>query len=460
MFSLNQIKRGSHAALFSSIALLSTNVLSATDLGVRSYSAYANGPNLPSQTIHLPAYEGANTVFYHDASQVSLNRQNINTVVDYFDVAMELYRQYGRLSQYPNPNGGGITNPSNKGSVVLREGPNGGTAAGLGLNGKAEVFKFWFNRDAFNQVPLDIRTWEIAYYELGRGTHFAIYDFFHFANGSQDISSAFPRFITYATMEDLGINHSSSNNDARWGGNVGVNPFAMNAKLQPLLNANPFLNFYQTDSKGSTGFIESDLNRNGTIDGNERIGLNDGQATVFYFLRKEFGKSFMAEFFNYAADHAVLHKPSNGEEALCNIVQAGNEALLSTQNVALSSNRVGQYLENTFNFPSCTGTRPTIRHASFDGDWFYLEWEPVVDANRYIQFVIGDNSNGRKFLFVENEGATDRGDYVYQYYHRNGICEAFGAGSFKLTAQVWPNDDSSRAEDAHTIHNQQTITCP
>lgn len=455
--------------LFSSLILLmisiSSSVSAADDLGDRSYRTYANGPNLPEQTISLPAYEGTSTVFYHDASQIRLNRSELDTVVNYFDTAMSLYRAYGKLPSYPQPNAGGITDPADKGSVILRASAEGAFAAGLGLNGKAEVFKAWFNEDNFNQIPLDIRTWELAYYELGRGAYFAIYDYFIFDNGSQDMPSAFPRLITYTTIEDLGINHLLDNT-GRWRNNIGINPYAMNERLQPLLAQNSFSDFYEEvadpDNPGTThasGFIEADLNNNGLIEGNERIGLNDGQATALYFLRNVYGKSFMRTFFEYAADNAVNQQPASGEAALCNIVRAGNEALSQTSGIPTSDNRVGEYLIEQFKFPVCKSNRPRVRQASFDGTWFYLEWDIVDDTSTYTQFVIGDNSSGRKSLYRDSPGATDRGNYVYQYYHRNDICEAFGPGRFDLSAQIWPDSDSSRAEDATVISGTPTIVC-
>jgi hypothetical protein len=78
-----------------------------------------------------------------------------------------------------------------------------------------------------------------------------------------------------------------------------------------------------------------------------------------------------------------------------------------------------------------------ILYTSFDGEWFYNEWTPVSYADEYVQFVVGTSSDAHRWLYRFNSGAT-RGDYLYQYYHRNDICEALGEGTYTLSAEVWP----------------------
>ena len=97
-----------------------------------------------------------------------------------------------------------------------------------------------------------------------------------------------------------------------------------------------------------------------------------------------------------------------------------------------------------------------ILNSWFDGTWYYTEWTPVSYASDYVQFVIGDYSGGRRWLYRRNAGATDRGDYVYQYYHRNEICGALGAGTFELSAQIWPGSLSSLSNSSDRVG---TITC-
>jgi predicted Zn-dependent protease len=99
-----------------------------------------------------------------------------------------------------------------------------------------------------------------------------------------------------------------------------------------------------------------------------------------------------------------------------------------------------------------------ILRASFDGTWFYTEWTPVSYADDYTQFVIGDYSDGRRWLYRYNSGATDRGDYVYQYYHRDDICDALvKSGIYELSAQVWPGSESSLGDSSKSAGH---ITCP
>ncbi|MFT7561506.1 MAG: hypothetical protein ACI93R_003433 [Flavobacteriales bacterium] len=92
----------------------------------------------------------------------------------------------------------------------------------------------------------------------------------------------------------------------------------------------------------------------------------------------------------------------------------------------------------------------------FDGTWYYTEWTPVSYASDYTQFVVGDYRGGRSWLFQLNAGATNIGDYVYQYYHRDEICETLGAGTFRLSAQIWPGSISSLGDSSGRVG---TITC-
>ncbi|MFT7561505.1 MAG: hypothetical protein ACI93R_003432 [Flavobacteriales bacterium] len=97
-----------------------------------------------------------------------------------------------------------------------------------------------------------------------------------------------------------------------------------------------------------------------------------------------------------------------------------------------------------------------ILNSWFDGTWYYTEWTAVSYASDYVQFVVGDYSGGKRWLYRRNAGATNRGDYVYQYYHRDAICDALGVGTFELYAQVWPGSISSLGD---SFGNAGTITC-
>ena len=97
-----------------------------------------------------------------------------------------------------------------------------------------------------------------------------------------------------------------------------------------------------------------------------------------------------------------------------------------------------------------------ILNSWFDGTWYYTEWTPVSYATDYVQFVIGDYNGGRRWLYRRNTGATDRGNYVYQYYHRNEICNALGSGTFELSAQIWPGSLSQLSDSSDRVG---TISC-
>ncbi len=98
-----------------------------------------------------------------------------------------------------------------------------------------------------------------------------------------------------------------------------------------------------------------------------------------------------------------------------------------------------------------------ILNSWFDGTWFFTEWTPVSYASNYSQFVIGDFSNGRRWLNVFNSGAVWSGhDSLYQYYHRGDICKEFGQGTYKLSAQVWPELLGNLSDSSDIVGN---ITC-
>lgn len=106
------------------------------------------------------------------------------------------------------------------------------------------------------------------------------------------------------------------------------------------------------------------------------------------------------------------------------------------------------------------GVRPTIRSTyTLDEEWVYIEWDHVDDVTQYSQFAVTDDG---PYAYRLASGATDRGDFVYDYFHRDTICATFpdlaaAAGPHEIWVQIWPGEDSARAESADT---PGTITCP
>ena len=106
------------------------------------------------------------------------------------------------------------------------------------------------------------------------------------------------------------------------------------------------------------------------------------------------------------------------------------------------------------------GTRPTIRSTyTLDEEWVYVEWEIVDGVTEYSQFAVTDDG---PYAYRLATGATDRGDFVYDYFHRDTICATFpdamaATGPHEVWVQIWPGEDSARAESADT---PGTITCP
>jgi hypothetical protein len=97
-----------------------------------------------------------------------------------------------------------------------------------------------------------------------------------------------------------------------------------------------------------------------------------------------------------------------------------------------------------------------ILNSWFDGNWFYTEWTPVSYASEYSQFVIGDFNGGRRSLNRTNSGASDRGNFLYQYYSKSEICQAFGTGTFDLSAQIQPLSFPDLSDSSERVGS---ITC-
>lgn len=106
------------------------------------------------------------------------------------------------------------------------------------------------------------------------------------------------------------------------------------------------------------------------------------------------------------------------------------------------------------------GVHPTIRSTyALDEEWVYLEWDIVEAVTEYTLFAVTDDG---PYVVKVEAGASDRGDFLYTYFHRDVICATFenaaaAAGAHAVWTQVWPGDDSSRAQSADT---SGTITCP
>lgn len=95
----------------------------------------------------------------------------------------------------------------------------------------------------------------------------------------------------------------------------------------------------------------------------------------------------------------------------------------------------------------------------WDSNWFYMEWEIYNGATDYQQFVVGYPNNGgpRKWISRFSSGGTGRGNYVYEYYHKNEICAAFGSGTFAVDGEVWAGSDFSTSTVKRNVGN---VTCP
>lgn len=71
-----------------------------------------------------------------------------------------------------------------------------------------------------------------------------------------------------------------------------------------------------------------------------------------------------------------------------------------------------------------------IRHVSLNGDWLYKEWDSLPTVNSYDVTVVAqrDGTGETREYRSTVEGATNRGDYLYHYDHKNDMCNDLGWG--------------------------------
>jgi hypothetical protein len=172
-----------------------------------------------------------------------------------------------------------------------------------------------------------------------------------------------------------------------------------------------------------------------------------GVASYLYSWKSHFGSR------QYRSNYAVIH--SNLDWLKSAVAARGIAMRCDERGSDYSTYYSDKHLVCTQG--AAPTARPTIGSATFDGTWFYLQWNPVPGAIDYTQFVIGTKGGTQKWLHRLSGGASDRGSYLYEYYHRNDICAALGTGTFSLSAQVWTEDDPALATATGTIG---TITCP
>lgn len=106
------------------------------------------------------------------------------------------------------------------------------------------------------------------------------------------------------------------------------------------------------------------------------------------------------------------------------------------------------------------GVIPSIRAAyTVDTDWIYVEWDIVDGETEYSQFCVTDDG---PYAYKLEPGASDRGDFRYTYFHRNTLCDELtaagkGGGTHTFWVQIWPGDDSARAQSSDVTGS---LTCP
>ena len=352
-------------------------------------------PHDSETTKTLPAYSGRNVVYYHDNSVLPLERENIDTVVSWMDTAMDLYRDYGsleyRLEGYncPTPHSE-YPAYEHLGSVVLM--PSGGYG-GLGCSSKSE--NFITPPNILFEYPMDPRAWDISFYELGRGGPWGeLKQYFNAFDPGEEIGKAFPRFVQYQTLEELGVDHDDAIINETWNF-TDSSPTKTNIRLQEgPLKEFEYLDFYSFPK----GFLKYD-------GGSKEFRLGDAMAIVFYYLELNYGHEFMKEFFNYARENSFEMKPANGKEAVCNVVRAGNAALRRAKGFQMGNDTVGDFLKEKFRFPDCNEPLDIRINNKFTyavpGEINILSWDVTgaIDPNSeirvYVDFGTGWKVQGR-----------------------------------------------------------------
>lgn len=102
-----------------------------------------------------------------------------------------------------------------------------------------------------------------------------------------------------------------------------------------------------------------------------------------------------------------------------------------------------------------------IRYVFKYGDWLYKEWDALPLGNSYevvVEATSNDTGERREFRQVI-QGSTDRGNFLYHYEHKDGICNGLGYGhQYSLERVSIRSTQNSSYSDVVSINGQ--LDCP
>lgn len=154
-----------------------------------------------------------------------------------------------------------------------------------------------------------------------------------------------------------------------------------------------------------------------------------------------------------------LEPDSTTEELLENILTLDDRCNGGTFNWCVlykGAGKLGTFSSNLCDDPNAYWLSPGVAHSwvrnasMADSNWLYTEWDLAAGANTFNVKLELVNSSGAVAATVQRNGitgASDRGNFRYQYFHRSELCPALQsagapAGSYAVRVRVDPTTDS------------------
>jgi hypothetical protein len=154
-----------------------------------------------------------------------------------------------------------------------------------------------------------------------------------------------------------------------------------------------------------------------------------------------------------------LEPDFNTEELLENILTLDDQCNGGTFNWCVlhkGAGKLGTFSSDLCNDPNTYWLSPGVAHSwvrsasMVDPNWLYTEWDLAAGANTFNVKLELVNSSGTVAATVQRNaitGASDRGSFRYQYFHRSELCPALQsagapAGSYAVRVRVDPTTDT------------------
>jgi hypothetical protein len=161
------------------------------------------------------------------------------------------------------------------------------------------------------------------------------------------------------------------------------------------------------------------------------------------------------------------------EELLENILTLDDRCNGSTFNWCVlykGAGKFGTFSSDLCNDPNTYWLSPGVAHSwirnasMVDANWLYTEWDLAAGANTFNVKLELLNGSGTVAATVQRNsitGASDRGNFRYQYFHRGDLCPALQsagapAGTYTVRVRVDPTTDTRMG---HRKVATGTLTC-